>query len=58
MLISLMGLGVVARDLQLSSNRFLQYTGDLVLVMAALIPLAPLLALLQLADEHLPGGLD
>jgi len=50
MLISLMGLGVVARDLQLSSNRFLQYTGDLVLVMAALIPLAPLLALLQLAD--------
>ena len=58
MLICLMGLGVVAHDLQLSSNRFLQYTGDLVLVLAALVPLAPLLALLQLADEHLPGGLD
>jgi hypothetical protein len=58
MLISLTGLGVIARDLQLSSNRFLQYTGDLVLVMAVLVPLAPLLALLQLADEHLPGGLD
>jgi len=58
MLTCLMGLGVVARDLQLSSNRFFQYTGDLVLVMAALVPLAPLLALLQLADEHLPGGLD
>ena len=58
MLTCLMGLGVVARDLQLSSNRFLQYTGDLALVMATLVPLAPLLALLQLADEHLPGGLD
>ena len=58
MLICLMGLGVVAHDLQLSSNRFLQYTGDLILVLAALVPLAPLLALLQLADEHLPGGLD
>ncbi len=58
MLISLTGLGVIARDLQLSSNRFLPYTGDLVLAMAALVPLAPLLALLQLADEHLPGGLD
>ena len=58
MLICLMGLGVVAHDLQLSSNPFLQYTGDLVLVLAALVPLAPLLALLQLADEHLPGGLD
>jgi hypothetical protein len=58
MLCCLMGLGVVARDLQLSSNRLLQYTGDFVLVMAALVPLAPLLALLQLADEHLPGGLD
>ena len=58
MLISLMGLGVVARDLQLSSNRFVQYSGDLVLVLAILIPLAPLLALLQLADEHLPGGMD
>ena len=58
MLISLMGLGVIARDLQLSSNRFLQYAGDFVLVIAVLIPLAPLLALLQLADEHLPGGLE
>ena len=58
MLISLMGLGVIARDLHLSSNRFLQYSGDLMLVMAVLIPLAPLLALLQLADEHLPGGLE
>ena len=58
MLISLMGLGVVARDLQLSSNRFVQYSGDLVLVLAILIPLAPLLALLQLADEQLPGGMD
>ena len=58
MLICLMGLGVVAHDLQLSSNRFFQYTGDLILVLAALVPLAPLLALLQLADEHLPGGLD
>ena len=58
MLTCLMGLGVVARDLQLSSNRFLQYTGDLALVMATLVPLAPLLALLQLADVHLPGGLD
>ena len=58
MLICLMGLGVVAHDLQLSSNRFLQYSGALVLVLAALVPLAPLLALLQLADEHLPGGLD
>ena len=58
MLISLMGLGVIARDLQLSSNRFLQYAGDFVFVIAVLIPLAPLLALLQLADEHLPGGLE
>jgi hypothetical protein len=58
MLISLMGLGVIARDLQLSSNRFLQYAGDFVLIIAVLIPLAPLLALLQLADEHLPGGLE
>ena len=58
MLISLMGLGVIARDLHLSSNRFLQYAGDFVLVIAVLIPLAPLLALLQLADEHLPGGLE
>ena len=58
MLISLMGLGVIARDLHLSSNRFLQYSGDLMLVMAVLIPLAPLLALLQLADEHLPGWLE
>ena len=58
MLISLMGLGVIARDLQLSSNRFLHYAGDFVLVIAVLIPLAPLLALLQLADEHLPGGLE
>ncbi len=58
MLTCLMGLGVVARDLQFSSHLFLQYTGDLALVMATLVPLAPLLALLQLADEHLPGGLD
>ena len=58
MLISLMGLGVIARDLHLSNNRFLQYAGDLMLVMAVFIPLAPLLALLQLADEHLPGGLE
>ena len=58
MLTCLMGLGVVAQDLQLSSHSFVRYTGDLVLVMAALVPLAPLLALLQLADEHLPGGLD
>jgi hypothetical protein len=58
MLISLMGLGVVAQDLQLSSNALLQRAGDLVLGMALLVPLAPLLALLQLADQCLPGGLD
>ncbi len=53
-----MGLGVMARDLQLSNNVLLQRAGDVVLVMAFIVPLSPLLALLQLADESLPGGFN
>ena len=51
-----MGLGVVARDLQQSKNHLLQHVGDVVLILAIILPLTPLIALLQLADELLPGG--
>ncbi|MCP4972929.1 MAG: hypothetical protein AB8A46_02650 [Prochlorococcus sp.] len=55
-LLSFSGLGIIAHDLQLSSTPILIKLGNLLLLLSLVVPLFPLLALLRLADDLLPGG--
>ena len=55
-LVSAIGLAVVGQDLRLLDARWLVQLGDLAVLLSLIIPLIPLIALLQLADDLLPMG--
>ncbi len=55
-LLSATGLAVVGQDLRLVETDWLAKIGDLVVVLSLIVPLIPLIGLLQLADDLLPGG--
>jgi hypothetical protein len=55
-LIGLMGPGVLAHDLQRSAWPLLAWLGNLLLACSLLVPIAPTMALLQLADQLLSAS--
>ncbi len=55
-LASAAGLGLLAQELQTSSIGWIRHGGDGIWVLSLTVPLLPLLALLRLADNLLPGG--
>ena len=55
-LASAAGLGLLAQELQANSNSWVRHGGDAVWLLSFVVPLLPLLALLRLADNLLPGS--
>ena len=55
-LISGAGLAVIGQDLRQLDNAWLGRLGDLTVLLSLVIPLLPMLALLELADSLLPAG--
>ena len=55
-LISGAGLAVIGQDLRQFDNAWLGRLGDLTVLFSLVLPLLPMLALLQLADSLLPAG--
>ena len=55
-LISGAGLAVIGQDLRQLDNAWLGRLGDLTVLLSLVLPLLPMLALLQLADSLLPAG--
>jgi len=55
-LITLMGPGVLASDMQRSGWPLIASLGHLLVACSLLLPIAPAMALLQLADQLLPGS--
>ena len=50
------GLGLLAQELHASSNAWIRHGGDVIWLLSFVVPLLPLLALLRLADNLLPGS--
>ena len=55
-LTSATGLGLLAQELQASSHTLIRHGGDAIWLLSFAVPLLPLLALLRLADNLLPGS--
>ena len=55
-LISGAGLAVIGQDLRQLDNAWLGRLGDLTVLLSLVLPLLPMLALLELADSLLPAG--
>ena len=54
-LVSATGMAVVGQDLRMLNAEWLVQLGDLAVLLSVIIPLIPLIGLLQLADDLLPG---
>ena len=57
-MISASGPAVIGHDLRLAGSPWLNRLGDLSVLISLLLPLVPLLALLQLTDDLLPDRRD